>query len=360
MMKKIICMFSLLLLLITPVFAQETDDNEITPPPAAWQEIIESAPITADAFKAMTITDYLHAAAEMLHGAFTAPLRLFAKLCTVLILCAVARSLAEETPPGALALLLESVSSLAAFAVCAPSVLRIMGEMQSALEEIRVYLSLFVPAFSAVLISCGQAGGAAIYGGFFFGASMLITDVLCRFGLPLTRVFLAFHAVGVVGSPLDTENLANQLEKWLKTILVFCSTVFVALLSLQSVIAQSADTLALKTGKLLIGSSVPVVGRAVSDAMGSVIAGLQMLKGSLGFAAIAVLAAAFLPLILQCVAYHLVFSLAQMIAAATGNDKCAKLLRGFAQCISLYLSMTFFFCLVVVSATMLMLLLGGG
>ncbi|MEG1321735.1 MAG: hypothetical protein RSD01_01290 [Ruthenibacterium sp.] len=360
MMKKIICMFSLLFLLITPVFAQETDDNEIASPPAAWQEIIESAPITADAFKAMTITDYLDAATEMLRQAFTAPLRLFAKLCTVLVLCAIARSLTEETPPGAIAVLLETISSLAAFAVCAPSVLQMMGEMQRTLEEIRVYISLFVPAFSAVLLSCGQVGGAAIYGGFFFGAAMLITDVLCRFGLPLTRVFLAFHAVGIVGSPLDTESLANQLEKWLKTILIFCSTVFVAILSLQSVIAQSTDTLALKTGKMLIGSSVPVVGRAVSDAMGSVIAGMQMLKGSLGFAVIAVLCAAFLPLILQCMAHHMVFSLVEVIAAATGNLKCAKLLHGFAQCISLYLSMTFFFCLVVVTATMLMMLLGGG
>ena len=359
MMKKIICICCLLLLCITPVFAQEIEDNESIAVPDAWQEIIDSAPLTASEFKTMTLPDYLRAGAEMLRQTLTAPLRLFAQLCGVLVLCAIARSLTEETPPGAISVLLETISALATFALCAPAVLSMMQAMQTALEESRIYISLFVPAFSAVLLSCGQAGGAAIYGGFFFGASMLITDVLCRFGLPLTRIFLAFHAVGVIGSPLDTENLASQLEKWLKNILVFCSTIFVALLSLQSILAQSADTLALKTGKLLIGSSVPVVGRAVSDAMGSVIAGLQMLKGSLGFAVIAVLGAAFLPLILQCVAQHLVFSLIEMIAAATNNGKSAKLLHGLAQCMSLYLSMAFFFCLVVVSATMLMMLLGG-
>ena len=80
---------------------------------------------------------------------------------------------------------------------------------------------------------------------------------------------------------------------------------FGALIGLQGIFAQSADTLALKTGKFLLSSGVPVVGRAISDAMGSVLAGLKMLKGTVGFAVIAVIAVSFLPLLIQCCAYHL-------------------------------------------------------
>ena len=60
-------------------------------------------------------------------------------------------------------------------------------------------------------------------------------------------------------------------------------------------------------------SGVPVVGRAISDAMGSVLAGLKMLKGTVGFAVIAVIAASFLPLLIQCCAYHLVFSAGNIV-----------------------------------------------
>ena len=135
---------------------------------------------------------------------------------------------------------------------------------------------------------------------------------------------------------------------------------FGALISLQGVFAQSADTLALKTGKFILGSSIPVVGKAVSDAMGSVLAGLKMLKGGVGFAAVAVVAAAFLPMMLHCVAYQFFFVALQSVAGALELHRTEKLLGGLGQCAGLLLAMAFFFCFVVVSATMVMILLGNG
>lgn len=148
--------------------------------------------------------------------------------------------------------------------------------------------------------------------------------------------------------------------RWTKWLLTFCATVFGALIGLQGIFAQSADTLALKTGKFLLSSGVPVVGRAISDAMGSVLAGLKMLKGTVGFAVIAVIAASFLPLLIQCCAYHLVFSAGNIVASATGGTKSAKLLSGLSDCVSLYISMVVFFSLIVISSTLVMILLGNG
>ena len=98
----------------------------------------------------------------------------------------------------------------------------------------------------------------------------------CRVGLPLTRVLLALNATAAVGSTLDLSQLTASVCRWTKWLLTFCATVFGALIGLQGIFAQSADTLALKTGKFLLSSGVPVVGRAISDAMGSVLAGLKM------------------------------------------------------------------------------------
>ena len=81
--------------------------------------------------------------------------------------------------------------------------------------------------------------------------------------------------------------------------------------------------------------------------MGSVLAGLKMLKGTVGFAVIAVIAASFLPLLIQCCAYHLVFSAGNIVASATGGTKSAKLLSGLSDCVSLYISMVVFFSLIV-------------
>lgn len=94
--------------------------------------------------------------------------------------------------------------------------------------------------------------------------------------------------------------------------------------------------------------------------MGSVLAGLKMLKGTVGFAVIAVIAASFLPLLIQCCAYHLVFSAGKHRGVGNGRHQSAKLLSGLSDCVSLYISMVVFFSLIVISSTLVMILLGNG
>ncbi|MFQ7004001.1 MAG: stage III sporulation protein AE [Ruthenibacterium lactatiformans] len=254
---------------------------------------------------------------------------------------------------------MDTVVTLAVFTLCSSCMLALTGVLQDAIETSRVYIISFVPVFASVLTACGQVGGAALYSGFFFGAAMVMADILCRVGLPLTRVLLALNATAAVGSTLDLshDRLRMPMDK-------------VAAHVLRHGVRRAhrpaggylrgADTLALKTGKFLLSSGVPVVGRAISDAMGSVLAGLKMLKGTVGFAVIAVIAVSFLPLLIQCCAYHRVLSAGNIVASATGGTKSAKLLSGLSDCVSLYISMVVFFSLIVISSTLVMILLGNG
>ena len=117
------------------------------------------------------------------------------------------------------------------------------------------------------MVSCGQAGTAAVYGGLFLGFANLIAALLCNFGVPILQLLLVLNACGIMETPVDFSALTKGIAKWGRWLLTFCATVFGTLLTLQSVFAQSTDTLALKTGKFLLSSSIPVVGKAVSDAL---------------------------------------------------------------------------------------------
>ena len=328
--------------------------------PEEWAQVTQEAHMTAGDFSGMTLSDWLEKGAEILRESLHEPLRLLARLCGLLLLAAGGKSMCTERPSPELAGLVDTVVTLAVFTLCSSCMLALTGVLQDAIETSRVYIISFVPVFASVLTACGQVGGAALYSGFFFGAAMVMADILCRVGLPLTRVLLALNATAAVGSTLDLSQLTASVCRWTKWLLTFCATVFGALIGLQGIFAQSADTLALKTGKFLLSSGVPVVGRAISDAMGSVLAGLKMLKGTVGFAVIAVIAASFLPLLIQCCAYHLVFSAGNIVASATGGTKSAKLLSGLSDCVSLYISMVVFFSLIVISSTLVMILLGNG
>lgn len=254
----------------------------------------------------------------------------------------------------------DMITAISIFLLCSPLLLGLEQQLKTSLENCRTYLAVFIPVFTSAMVSCGQAGSAAVYGGLFLGLSNFIAAVLCNIGISVLQVLLVLSACGIIETPVDFSALTRGISKWCRWLLTFCATVFGTLLTLQSVFAQSADTLALKTGKFLLSSSIPVVGKAVSDAMGSVLAGMKLLKGSIGFAAVAVVALTFLPLIVQCLFCQILFALGEIGSGATGNSTCGKLFRNLSDFISLNLAMIIFFSFVVISTTILMILLGNG
>lgn len=75
---------------------------------------------------------------------------------------------------------------------------------------------------------------------------------------------------------------------------------FVGLLSIKGLLAGAADSAVAKGAKFLIGSFVPVVGGAVSDALGSIVSSLSLVRGATGaFGILAVLLIA-LPVLPSC------------------------------------------------------------
>lgn len=355
MIKKLVCLCTLLIFLATPVFALADTENAALPP--EWQQAADSTPITMEEMQNLTFPEILTYLWDAVCSECTAPVRLAAKLCAILILSAFAKGLCNDNLQGQTVLELV-LSALLVTAIYA-DLLGLFGSLIEALEENRILLTSFVPVFASVMASCGQAGSALLYSGTFFTVSMLLSNVLCSISLPLLRVLMAMHIAGAFGSVVDLSAAATACAKWLRWLLLVCATVFSVILGLQNTLAGAADSLSLQAGRLL-GSSIPVVGRAVSDAMGSVLTGMKLMKSTVGFALLAGLGAIYLPLLLRGIVYHAVLTAGSLVANATENNAAGKMLAGFADCLKLVLSILLFFFMIVLVATLMMILLGSG
>lgn len=343
----------LLLCCSVPAFAQETEI------PSQWQAVLDDAPLSAQEFQQTPLSDWV----EKLFGAIREnalrPFQLLARLAALMIAAALAKAFCTQSGSAG-EQMVDMVTALSVFVICASFLSGLFSILKETMITVQSYLASFIPVFASVLTACGQAGSAAIYTGLFFAGMNLIVGVVSCVGFPVTQVSMALSAMGCMCSLFDFARMAQLVLKVSKWMLALCGTAFTALMTLQSVFAQSADNLALKAGKFLLGSTVPVVGRAVSDALGSVIAGMQVMKGSIGFVLIAVIAAAFFPIILQCLLYKIVFMACEIGAGALGTEKSRKLMTCFSECTGLYASIACFFCFVVVASTILMVLLGSG
>lgn len=137
-------------------------------------------------------------------------------------------------------------------------------------------------------------------------------------------------------------------------------TLFVGLLSLQTMVASGSDTVAAKTAKFLIGSFVPVVGSALSDAFIATQGYLRLLKTAVGaFGALAA-AATFLPVFLQTAGWYLMVNLSASVSEMLGIQQTADLLKSTSATLGILLSVTLCFAILVVVSTSLVLIVSMG
>ncbi len=250
--------------------------------------------MTAGDFSGMTLSDWLEKGAEILRESLHEPLRLLARLCGLLLLAAVGKSMCTERTSPELAGLVDTVVTLAVFTLCfLPACWRspVYCRMQS--KQAAFYIISFVPVFASVLTACGQVGGAALYSGFFFGAAMVMADILCRVGLPLTRVLLALNATAAVGSTLDLSQLTASVCRWTKWLLTFCATVFGALIGLQGIFAQSAGYTRAENREISAEQRRARCGTGNLRRNGQCAGRIENAQSTVGFAVIAVIAASF-------------------------------------------------------------------
>lgn len=356
-MKKLIITVFLIFIFAVPVYAAEKTDQAIEVP-SEWQQIFDDSPLDLEGLKGLSFPQIISKLAEVFGSNLQKPIKLFSKIIVLLLFASIARGFYPSSLDQAVSIL-DTVVTLAVFALCATPVLELVNEMILTIDTTKTYISGFVPVFASILVSCGQIGSAAVYSGFFFSTVMLIANFLCTFGLPAIRMLFALSIIDGICNVFDFSKLSAMLMKLAKWALMIGSTIFIVIIGLQTTFADAADTLALKTGKLLFSAGVPVIGRAISDAMSSVYTGLKMIKGTAGIALVGVIAVSYIPLFVQAIIYYVVLTISSAIAGATGNKNCGKMFSGIGDGITLSMLFLLFFCMMAVLATIFMVFTGG-
>ena len=137
-------------------------------------------------------------------------------------------------------------------------------------------------------------------------------------------------------------------------------TIFVAFLTVQTLVSSSGDSVSLRTAKFLIGSFVPVVGSALADAFIAAQGCIRLVRTTVGaFGAVAVIFV-FLPVLLRALAWFLAVQLAGALAQLFGLEGTAGLLRSVGSVLGILMALILSFGLLVIISTTLVLLTGQG
>lgn len=213
----------------------------------------------------------------------------------------------------------------------------------------------FVPVMAGVLIGMGKNFTSAGFSGIMLTAAEVITFLTTYVFAPLISAHMALSLCFVPNGALNTEKTADAVKKFTNWTLLLFLGIFVFLLGIQTSVSSGADNLGLQTAKFVLGSSVPVVGTAVGEALGTVRGCLSLLGASVGgYTAIAV-AAVFLPTVLELAVWRLALTAVSAVSGFMANERMAKLADGLGD--SLGLMIGILLCILVmfiISLTMVM------
>lgn len=202
--------------------------------------------------------------------------------------------------------------------------------------------------FSAVLLPClagvAAAGGAVTSAAAKYAAAMLFMNVLLtvctRVIVPLIYVYLAC-VIAHAAFDSDAFTAMAGLVKWIcMTSLTLLVVVFTAYLSISGLITGAGDQVTTRFAKAAISTTLPVVGKMVSDAASTVVAGVGVLRSSIGvFGVIAVVCMVLSPFVSMGLRY-LLFKAAAAGAAVFPDRRFSGLIDGIGTAFGILMAMT--------------------
>jgi stage III sporulation protein AE len=305
----------------------------------------------------LSVGDVLNAALQDAVSAFVQPMKIFLLLLGVVLLSALAETL--QNGNGSVATVYEVICVLCAVGTAAEPISQVFLQSAQTLQQAADFMLSFSAVFGAVLAVGGGLTAATGYQSAMVIICEIAMELATRVLFPVLSMALAMSIVDAVNPAISLEGLIKLMHKASVWILGFLMTIFLGMLSVQSMVAVSADRLGTRTTKYVISNFVPFVGSAVSDAYSAVLGSMGILKSGVGMLGILALLTLLLPILLQLGVYRFLTAAAGAAAELFAVKRLTRLFRNMESVLATAFSVAVSFSVMFIVSTAIMILIGG-
>ena len=254
---------------------------------------------------------------------------------------------------------LSMISSLCIVSVIAQPMLQTVSMLADTITASGNFMLLYVPVFSGLIAASGKAAGGALYSGVMIFVSSALMQLTVRIIVPLLKCVMS---LSLVSSACDKVRLGGAVELFRKAsvfMLTFGMSLFAAFLTMRTIVAAAADSLSTRAARFAIGSFVPVVGGALSEAYQTVISCVSLLKSGVGAAGIAVVFAIFLPAAIRCILWQACSAAGRALCGLFGLSNASALLSQLSNVMSVMFAVLMCTMVIYIVSTAVIIIAGG-
>ena len=360
-MKKIIVFIVLMFIFAIPVSAQEgflkeSDSEKLTealPQDAReYMEENEIGALTGDWAKNLSFSSVINDIWEILKSKVTNPFATMSLMIGVVLLSSSLTAIGNSTSSKTTEFAVTAVSAV----LIATPIFNVVNSACEIMQTASVFMTAFVPVFATVVVANGQAVTGTSMGALLLGATQVVELVGTHLVIPLMCGYLSVSIASSVSPILSKTALSESIKKLSFWIMSFFTTIFLGILSIQTVINASADSLSIKTAKFVIGASVPLAGTVLAEALTTVTASLGILKTTVAIYGVIACVVIFLPLLIELVLWRICLNVTSIVSGVLSVSNISKLVKSVDMAISvlcgiILLSMALF----VISLTVVVL-----
>lgn len=197
-------------------------------------------------------------------------------------------------------------------------------------ETLNAFTSASVPLMGGLYVMGGNAAAAVATSA---GLSLFMTvleEIVGKSIVPFCGICLALALIGACEGGPRLGGLLSGLKKKYTLMLSFFMMLLLAMLSSQTVLGASQDTLAMRSAKFAAGNMIPVVGGSVGELLRSVSASVGYMRTSVGICGVLLLLFLMLPTLVELLLARTTWQICSFFAELLGCDGEKRLLDEFA------------------------------
>ncbi len=278
-------------------------------------------------------------------------------IIVVLIITAITVSFIDNS--NSVIKVIHFVSALTIISIVIVSVVRMLNDAVAAVKTTCIFVDAYLPIMCAAIIATRNPAMAFTYNSFTIFLSAVITTTADKILVPIITCLLSFNIL----SSFSLENYRTRIIKTIKRLLIIAlslfSTIFTGLLTTQSILASSSDSVMLKGIRFISGAFIPIVGGGVGDALSSVFSSFLIMKNSFGVFIIIAIILINLPVMIELLIWYFVLNFCSIVSSMLNIDNTTEILDSLSSIISLLNIIVFFITFTLVISTGVILIMRG-
>jgi len=223
--------------------------------------------------------------------------------------------------------------------LCVSGTSGVLEACSHSIDQLSGFSAVFIPIYGAAVAAAGYPGAALSSATATLIASNLLLALASKLLMPAVYLHIILSAAAHIAENEVLSGLAEWMRKTALGFFKYFLMLYTGYVSLSGLISTSTDAMALRTAKMTISGSVPVLGSVVSDVSEAMLSGAVLLKNAVGIYGFIGAVAICLGPFAAAGARLMVFKLLSLLASGMSGGHLAGLLADISESYSIALGL---------------------